>query len=280
MAEGVRATSAAHSTSAASSTTMEAAALPVEDRRHRTMRALQLARLQPQARQRHLEEAITLNMPVAKSIAHQFYNRGELAEDIDQVALLGLTKAVRRYNPDKGEFLAYAVPTIAGEVKRHFRDVAWTVRPPRRIQELQAEMTPVIQELTQTLGRAPRPSELAERVGSLADVVEALACGGCFIPASLDDRGPERDGYPVADRLGEEDPGYARIEALCALTEACRALKPRDRLILRLRFWDGWSQRQIATELGVTQAQVSRLLRRIMRTLRDELEEPPGVTVP
>jgi RNA polymerase sigma-B factor len=248
--------------------------MPPEDRRRLTMVALRLARRQPQARQRHLEEAISLNMSVAKSIARRFHNRGELAEDIDQVALLGLTKAVRRYDPDKGEFLAYAVPTISGEVKRHFRDAAWAVRPPRRIQQLQAEMTPAIQELTQILGRAPRPSELAERVGTVADVIEALACGGCFIPASLDDRGPEEDGFAAADRLGEEDPGYARIEAMSLLTQACEVLRPRDRLILRLRFFDGYTQGQVAKELGVTQAQVSRLLRRILRTLRHQLEDP------
>lgn len=240
-----------------------------------TNRALRQAkRRQGRARQELLNEAIELNVPVARSIAHQFHNRGEPAEDLDQVAYLGLVKAVNGFDPEKGdEFLAYAVPTITGEVKRYFRDAAWTVRPPRRIQDLQGEITPAVEELSQTLGRSPRSAEIAEHLGrDEEEVVEALACGGCFTPTSIDDRGPGGDGYQVAERLGEDERGFHRAEAVVTLQQACRQLKPRDQKILYLRFFKDWTQEQIAQELGVTQMQVSRLLARILRNLRDAVE--------
>lgn len=240
-----------------------------------TNRALRQAkRRQGRARQELLNQAIELNVPVARSIAHQFHNRGESSDDLDQVAYLGLVKAVNGFDPEKGdEFLAYAVPTITGEVKRYFRDSAWVVRPPRRIQDLQGEITPAVEELSQLLGRSPRSAEIAEHLGrEEEEIVEALACGGCFTPTSIDDRGPGGDGYQVAERLGEDDRGFGRAEAVVTLQEACMQLKPRDRRILYLRFFKDWTQEQIAQELGVTQMQVSRLLARIMRNLRDSIE--------
>lgn len=240
-----------------------------------TNRALRQAkRRQGRARQELLNQAIELNVPVARSIAHQFHNRGESSDDLDQVAYLGLVKAVNGFDPEKGdEFLAYAVPTITGEVKRYFRDSAWVVRPPRRIQDLQGEITPAVEELSQLLGRSPRSAEIADHLGrEEEEIVEALACGGCFTPTSIDDRGPGGDGYQVAERLGEDDRGFGRAEAVVTLQEACMQLKPRDRRILYLRFFKDWTQEQIAQELGVTQMQVSRLLARIMRNLRDSIE--------
>jgi RNA polymerase sigma-B factor len=228
-----------------------------------------------------LQEVIELNVPVARSIARQFRGRGENLEDLEQVAYLGLTKAVHGFDPERGqEFLSYAVPTISGELKRHFRDVAWTVRPPRRIQELQSEISPAIQELVQAYGRQPRPGEIARRLDcDECDVVEALACGGCFTPTSLYDRGPSGDGYSVAERLQTNEGGYSRVEAVQMLSQACQGLKPRDRRILYLRFFNDRTQEQIAGELGVTQMQVSRLLSRIMRDLRRKLTLPnePGL---
>lgn len=234
------------------------------------------------ARASRLQEVIELNAPVARSIARQFRGRGETLEDLEQVGYLGLTKAVHGFDPERGqEFLAYAVPTIAGELKRHFRDVAWTVRPPRRIQELQAEISPAIQELMQEYGRQPRPGEIACRLNcGEGDVVEALACGGCFTPSSLDDRGPGSDGYSVAERLKTSEGGYSRVEAVEMLSHACQGLKPRDRRILYLRFFKDRTQEQIAGELGVTQMQVSRLLSRIMRDLRRELTLPNEPRLP
>lgn len=251
------------------------------ERIQRTNMLLRRARtLRGRDRQRLLDEAVELNIPVARSIAHQFHNRGESGEDLDQVAYLGLVKAVNGFDPDKGdEFLSYAVPTITGEVKRYFRDVAWTVRPPRRIQDLQAEITPAVELLSQELGRPPRPGEIAAHLGREPDeVAEALACGGCFSPTSIDDRGPSGDGYQVAERLGEDDRGFARAEAVATLSAACRSLKARDQRILYLRFFKDWTQEQIASELGVTQMQVSRLLARIFRNLRDSVEADSAPT--
>lgn len=232
-------------------------------------------------RQELLNEAVALNLPVARSIAHQFQHRGEPAEDLEQVAFLGLTKAVHGFDPDKGdEFLAYAVPTITGEVKRYFRDAAWTVRPPRRIQDLQAEITPAIEALSQDLGEAPTAGRIATHLGREEnEIIEALACGGCFTPASIDDRGPTGDGYQVLDRLGEPERGFNRAEAIAMLSDACRQLKERDRRILYLRFFKDWTQEQIAADLGVTQMQVSRLLTRIMRNLRESIEGRSDVSI-
>lgn len=233
-------------------------------------------------REARRQEVIELNVPVARSIARQFRGRGENLEDLEQVAYLGLTKAVHGFDPERGkDFLSYAVPTITGELKRHFRDVAWAVRPPRRIQELQAEISPAIQELIQVHGRQPRPGEIARHLDcDEGDVVEALACGGCFTPTSLDDRGPGDDGYSVAERLQTSERGYSRVEAVQMLSNACEGLKPRDRRILYLRFFKDRTQEQIAGELGVTQMQVSRLLSRIMRDLRRELLPPANEGLP
>jgi RNA polymerase sigma-B factor len=228
-------------------------------------------------RQRLQDEVVLLNRGVAESIARRFRDRGESLDDLVQVAYVGLTKAVRGFDPSKSdEFLKYAVPTISGEVKRYFRDAAWTVRPPRRIQELQASISRTAAELTQELGRAPRPSELAERLEvDVEDVTEALASDGCFTPSSLDDRGPDEDGSSLGDTLGAEDHDLARAEIVALLRPACRKLKPRDQHILYLRFFCGWTQSRIAEDLGVTQMQVSRLLSRILMSLRAELSEPP-----
>jgi RNA polymerase sigma-B factor len=256
---------------------MIGAAISRSECRRRTSVALRLAQGAPATRQHYLNEAIGLNLPFANAIAHRFHDRGVRSEDIDQVALLGLTKAAHCYDPGKGDFMPFAMVTIAGEVKRYFRDAAWMVRPPRRIQGLQAQMSPVIQELTQTLGRAPRPSEVAAHIGSVEEVVEALACRGCFAPASLDDCGPDHT-FPMIERLGEEEPGYARVEALAMLSQAVRELKPRDKLIVRLRFFEEYTQKQISEELDLSQAQVSRLLRRIMKTLRGRIEPSRSAT--
>jgi RNA polymerase sigma-B factor len=263
-------------------TPITAAASARADRRHQriaqTDRLLDLANhRRGSARHELLGQVVELNAAVARSIAHRYRNRGESAEDLDQVAYLGLVKAVNAYDPEKGfPFLAYAVPTITGEVKRYFRDTAWTVRPPRRIQELQAEITPAVERLSQSLGRGPRAFEIAQHLGhEEGQIIEALACAGCFAPSSIDDRGPDDDWYQVADRLGQDERGFARVEAVAALSVACRALKPRDRRILYLRFYEEWTQERIASELGVTQMQVSRLLARITGDLRNALQGRP-----
>ncbi len=215
-------------------------------------------------------------MPVARAIAARFRDRGEALDDLIQVAYLGLTKAVRGFDPTKSdEFLKYAVPTISGEVKRYFRDVAWVIRPPRRLQEAQAALSRASGELAQDLGRAPRPSELAEHLGiPLENVNEALASDGCFTPNSLDERGPADDGtYSLVELLGNDDPDLQRAEIVALLRPICRDLAPRDQRILYLRFFRGWTQAQIGAELGISQMQVSRLLLRILTSLRKRLDD-------
>ena len=209
-------------------------------------------------------------MPLAASIARRYAGRGISSDDLEQVAYLGLVKAVRGYDPARGrEFLAYAVPTIRGELRRHFRDAGWTVRPPRRIQELQSRLWATEAELTQTLHRSPTTGELADALGvPLDEVVEALSADGCFAPSSLDAPAADSEGGSIAERLGGLDPEFDRSEARVMLAEAVRSLGERDRLIVELRFFEGKTQQEIGKEVGVTQMQISRLLSRILSELR------------
>ena len=190
-----------------------------------------------------------------------------------QAAYVGLVKAALGFDPSFGrDFLSYAVPTVTGEVKRYFRDYGWTVRPPRRVQELQSQISRVSSELSHTLHRSPRPSEVAEFLSVDVDsVIEALAADGCFTPASLDVRVGEDGSTSLGELIGEEDSELGRAETRILLAPAVRRLAPRDRRILELRFFRGWTQEQIAGDIGVTQMQVSRLLGRILVDLRAEL---------
>jgi RNA polymerase sigma-B factor len=157
-------------------------------------------------------------------------------------------------------------------VKRYFRDFGWTVRPPRRIQELQAQISRASNELSQSLHRSPKPREVAEFLGIDVDsVIEALAADGCFTPASLDVPVGEDGTGSLGELLGGEDADLGRAEARILLGPAVRRLKERDRRIIELRFFYGWTQEQIAQDIGVTQMQVSRLLSRILSDLRSEL---------
>ena len=251
---------------------------PRPERRDRTAQLLgALAVTEDEAaRADLLEELVCLNMPVARSVASRFFHRGVDADDLLQVAYAALTKAARDFDPRRhADFLAYAVPTIRGELKKHFRDRGWTVRPPRRVQETQIRIGRAESELQQQLGRSPRPSELAAHLDlDLEDVVEAMSADGCFTPASLDRTLAGIDGTGVGtigDLLGQLDPGAAAAEARTALAPVVRNLKQRDQLILYLRFFEERTQQEIADQLGVTQMQVSRLLARILRDLRQGL---------
>jgi RNA polymerase sigma-B factor len=207
-------------------------------------------------------------MPVARSIAGRYRGRGVAIEDLEQVACLALVGAARRYDPDKAEdFLTFAVPTIQGEVKRYFRDHGWMVRPTRAVQEAQSMVN---RELTHEDGRERTPAELAARLGIPQDVVDAaFQAQGCFSPVSLDQQllsGDVESDRLVADGTVAE---YEAAEARVLLRTLTRQLKPRDRLILYLRFVEGLTQAEIGEELGVTQMQVSRLLSRVLRELRE-----------
>jgi RNA polymerase sigma-B factor len=229
----------------------------------------------PETRQALLEEVVQLNLGVARSVANRYRNRGIGLDDVFQVACLGLVKAARRFDPElEQDFLAYATPTISGEIKRYFRDCGWSVRPPRRVQELQPRIARVQPTLAQELRRLPDRQEIASSLGvSLSEVTEALAAGGCFHPISLDL--PDRmDPYQsLGSLLGCEDPELRRSEIVQVLRPIIRRLDHRDRRIIALRFFRGWTQAEIASDIGVTQMQVSRLLSSVLQRLRDQLSQ-------
>jgi RNA polymerase sigma-B factor len=240
----------------------------------RTHQLLAKARLcDPEKRQRLEKEAAIMNMDLARTVAARYWGRGESCEDLVQVAYVGLMKAIRGYDPARGDdFRSYAIPTIAGEVKRHFRDKSWTVKPPRWLQELQADISEVSHGLYQELKRPPRPEDIAERLDVPVEKVrEALSADRCFTPTSINGHGPSGDGYAVTDRLGMDDRELDLVEIRIALAPLIQQLPERDRTILALRFFRGWTQSQIAATLGITQMQVSRLLSRILSGLRIEL---------
>jgi len=234
----------------------------------------------PERRRILLDEIVTLHMGVARSIALRYRERGVAVEDLIQVAHLGLTKAAQGFDPQHGgTFLAYAVPTITGEVRRYFRDHAWQVRPPRRIQELQAEISRVRADCGRAGNASPTIVELVGMLDADAEtVIEALGADGCFQPAALDM--PNDDGHTLADVLGGEDPACRDLDNHLMLMPAVRRLCERDRHVLGLRFFQDWTQAQIAQDIGVTQMQVSRILSRILTTLRLELDEAASSSVP
>ena len=245
----------------------------MEDRRSTTFRLFQeVGRAADGERHALEDEIIRLNMPVASDCARRYRGRGVATEDLEQVAYLGLVKAVRGFEPERGpDFLAYAVPTIRGELRRHFRDLGWALRPPRSIQELQTRILSVESDLAQELGRSPRPSDLARHLEvDLEQVLDALGASGCFHPTSLDAPTPEGEDA-LGDRLGTVDPAFQEAEARVTLHAVLRGLTARERRILELRFFGGCTQAEIGADIGVTQMQVSRLLNRILTRLHDRL---------
>jgi RNA polymerase sigma-B factor len=207
---------------------------------------------------------------LTRSLASRFAQRGEDIDDLNQVALIGLLKAVDRFDPSRGtELTTFATATITGELKRHLRDRSWWVRPPRRVHDLYMNVQQAIDELAQLLGRSPTMAEVARHIGSSPEeVAEALEAGGLRNSSSLDSPGSSGDGLHGADRLGAGDPGLAEVEGRMVLTPLLERLAERERLVLNLRFVDGWSQTQIGARIGATQMQVSRMLARSLAQLR------------
>jgi RNA polymerase sigma-B factor len=247
-------------------------------RRDRTARALAaIADADSESRRQDLlDYVVRINMGVARTVAGRYFSRGIDEDDLVQVAYMALTRAVRDFDPDRHrDFLSYAVPTIRGELKKHFRDHGWMVRPPRRVQETQARITSAEAALFQKLGRPAKPSEIATHLNmDVDDVIEALAADGCFSPSSLDrpvTRSGDTSGVTLLDFLGETDSATPAAEARVVLSPVLRRLRDRDRRIVYLRFFEQKSQREIGEEIGVTQMQVSRLLSRILRDLRGQL---------
>ena len=221
------------------------------------------------------DRAVELNLPLARYLAGAYRGRGIPLDDLQQVACLGLVKAVRGFSAERANsFAAYAIPTIRGELRKHFRDAGWTVRPPRRIQELQARVRAAEAELVQQLQRSPSVQEIAEELGTEIDeVLEATSVDSCFTPYSLDMPGPDGTGPSTAVQsdLGVWDPMFASAEARLMLEPAIRGLRERDRTVLQLRFVDGLTQQEIGERVGVSQMQVSRILNRVLAELRTSI---------
>ena len=254
-------------------------ALSAPERQEQTQELLAQAgaTADPEERERLLEGVVVLNMCVARTLAARHAGKGIPRDDLEQVSYLALTRAARNYDPaTRSDFLSYAVPTIRGELKKHFRDHGWTVRPPRRIQEVQTRAIVERADLTQRLGREPSLAEIADAVGEDSDVVrEALSADGCFHPASLD-RPVGDDSATVLGELidgGCDDVERSAIEARVLLAPVVRRLSERDRRILRLRYFEGCTQQEIADDIGVSQMQVSRLITRIIRDIRRGLPD-------
>jgi RNA polymerase sigma-B factor len=207
-------------------------------------------------------------------MARRFAGRGIDRDDLEQVAFEGLIKAVRRFDPSsEHDFMSFAVPTIRGEIQRHFRDLGWMVRPTRWVQETQWRAVRVEEDLTATLGRPPRSAELIEALGiTEAEYAEVVSANGCFRPTSLDQPlTSSESGQDLGDLLSDEDSGLDACEARAMVLPAVRELSERERQVVYLRFFEQQTQHEIADEIGVGQAQVSRILNRVLGDLRERL---------
>ncbi|NUR84826.1 MAG: RNA polymerase sigma factor SigF [Nonomuraea sp.] len=225
-------------------------------------------------RQRIRDELVELHLPLVEYLARRFRNRGEWLDDLTQVATIGLIKSIDRFDLARGvEFSTYATPTIVGEIKRHFRDKGWAVRVPRRLQELKLSLTKAISELSQREGRAPTVAELAAYLKMTEEeVLEGLESANAYSTVSLDapDSGDD-DAPAVSDSLGIVDESLEGVEYRESLKPLLERLPPREKRILLLRFFGNMTQSQIATELGISQMHVSRLLARTLAQLREGL---------
>jgi RNA polymerase sigma-B factor len=227
----------------------------------------------PAERERIREQLVAAYHDFVYFLARKFQNRGEPLDDIVQVGYLGLIKAIERFDPDLGyEFTTFATLTVAGEIKRHFRDKGTAIRFPRRLQELHASVVRVNEQMKNELGREPTVSELAERLGvSPGDVTEAIEMGPAYVPLSLDQPIGSSDGQDsraVSDQIGSPDPELDRVEMRDVLDRAMEHLTPRERAIMAMRFYEQMSQSEIARRLGISQMHVSRLQRAALEQLR------------
>lgn len=206
--------------------------------------------------------------PMARRLASRMTVAGAEFEDLLQVANLALIKAFRAFDHERGEFPPFAHATISGELKKYLRDYCWSVRPPRRVQELQAQVRTVAADVTQRAGRAAQPSELARELGTTVGAVsEALTAGTCMFPTSLD-QPPSSGARPLSDVLADGEDAYEYVESQVTVAQLCAGLSEQDQELIRLRFYDGLSQREMAMRLGISQMQVCRRLNRLLGMLR------------
>jgi RNA polymerase sigma-B factor len=223
------------------------------------------------------EELVRRNMPFAKRLALRYRGASEPFDDLLQVATLGLINAIDRFDPERGiPFTAFASPTILGELKRHFRDRVWTVRVPRGLHDRMGEVEKAITELTKELQRSPSVGEIAERLEiEQTDVLEVMEADHNRRPLSLDRPANQEDSEesPPAEWIGSEDKAFELVEGRIALEEALPYLDDRERLVLHLRFVEDMTQSQIAERIGHSQMHVSRILRRALARIRDQIRE-------
>jgi len=214
-------------------------------------------------------------LPLARQLARRYQRAGEPLDDLIQVASLGLLKAIERFDPARETaFSSFAVPTILGELKRHFRDKGWSVRVPRDLQEMAVKVDRVGEDMNRELGRAPTPAEMAERIGvSPEQVLEAREAAGAYRAVSLDrPRSDEDDEGELADAFGAEDRGFALAEDAATVQRLMRVLTDREKEVLRLRFEEDLTQSEIGQIVGVSQMHVSRLIRQSVARLRSAAE--------
>jgi RNA polymerase sigma-B factor len=250
---------------------------PAEDRAARTREDRRLLERYHRNGDPAAREALVARfLPLARQLARRYQRGGEPLDDLVQVASLGLLKAIDRFEPDRPTaFSSFAVPTILGELKRHFRDRGWSVRVPRDLQEMAVRVERVAEELALELGRAPTPIEIGEHIGATTEqVLEAREAAGAYRAVSLDrPRDDDEEGDGMADTMGVEDPGFGLAEDAATVERLMTVLTDREREVLRLRFAEDLTQSEIGARVGVSQMHVSRLIRQAVARLRDAAEE-------
>lgn len=226
------------------------------------------------------EQLIVSHVNLVRYIAAKFKNRGEPLDDLIQVGTIGLIKAIDRFDPSRGlEFTTYATPTIMGEIKRHFRDKGWTIRVPRRLQELSAKVNTVTDELTVELQRSPSIDEIAARLGTTPDeVLEAMESSSAYSSVPLEGQGgtEEDDAPAVIDRYASVDNDLEASDDRMILEDVISEFPEADQQAIRMRYLDGMTQVEIAKKLGISQVQVSRMLRRALRRIQEKID-PEGL---
>jgi RNA polymerase sigma-B factor len=228
---------------------------------------------------RRREAIIKRVLPLADHVARRFRGRGEPQDDLFQVACVGVINAVNRFDPETGaDFLSFAVPTVMGEVRRHFRDNGWAVKVPRRLKELRAQLGAARAELTQKIGRSPTATEIAELLDiDRESVVEAIIADANYNASSIDVKAsPDDDSPPICETLGGPDPAYDKVVDVETVRPLIAALPERERKVLALRFVGDMTQTEIAQRMGYSQMHISRLLGRVLNTLREQACERDG----
>ncbi len=221
------------------------------------------------------DELITMYLNLVKYLASRFRNRGEPIDDLIQVGTIGLIKAIDRFDTERQvEFTTYATPTIVGELKRYFRDKGWAIKVPRRLQELSFKVNQAMDALTQKLQRSPSVPEIAEYLGvTPEEVLEAMETSEAYNFVSLEsDRGGDgSDTFSILEYIGKDDHLMSVVEDRTTLASALKVLSPQEQHVLYLRFFEGLTQTEIARQMGISQMQVSRMLRKTLRVLRQNI---------